>query len=227
MKKFGFFIVMLMVLGIYNLIAQDLIVIKNGDIIEARVIEISLTEIRYRRIDFLDGPVFIIPTADVLSIRFGNGTHQVFNQVPGSGQHRTQVVRTTDTAIDPDKFIFGISANAGGILGIIMDTGGLTGLIIELGKGNFNSETNLGIGWDGFSSLITFNYFVHNRIGGFYIGGGLGHFVETLQLGLNIGHKFVTPSGIYFRTGSFIGYGFGWWNWLVFNPDISVGWTMR
>ena len=60
--------------------AQDMIIMRDGNVIEARVTEISSTEIRYRRFDFLDGPIFVVPVANVLSIRFEGGTVQTFNQ---------------------------------------------------------------------------------------------------------------------------------------------------
>jgi hypothetical protein len=237
-----FALIVFLFVGVFVATAQDLIVMRNGEIIDTRVTEISPTEIRYRRIDFLDGPVFVIPVADVLSIRFENGTTQVFNQAPIAGQSRaqTQTVRTTDNAIDPDRFIFGISAVGGGMIG--SEFGGGGGLRFEFGKGNFNAELNLGGGYPAiFSGLATFNYFWHGRIGGFFLGGGLGYSLmdyyccwdcgrktgSFFQFGLNTGYKFVTRSGVFFRTGAFIGGAVGNDFLFIFNPDISFGWTMR
>ena len=65
--------------GLYcTIAAQDLIVLKNGSILEARVLEISQTEIRYKRFDHLDGPTIVIPIDDVLSIRYENGRQESF-----------------------------------------------------------------------------------------------------------------------------------------------------
>jgi hypothetical protein len=143
------------------------------------------------------------------------------------------------TAIDPHKFIFGISANAGGAIGYALGKSG-AGVTIELGKGNFNSEINLMIPTGGFGLLLTFNSFIPSRIGGFYVGGGIGlsfyrrFFTEySVAAGLNIGYKFVMKSGLYFRTGGFVGFDFGsilGWNneFPVFiKPDLAVGWTMK
>ena len=48
---------------------------------------------------------------------------------------------------------------------------------------------------------------------------------SIFTLGVNIGYKFVTRSSIYFRTGSFVGTGFGWGVYV--KPDVAIGWTMR
>ncbi|MDR1859043.1 MAG: hypothetical protein LBQ69_06190, partial [Treponema sp.] len=117
--------------------------------------------------------------------------------------------------------------------------------------GHFNSEINLVFPFGGFGFLATFNGFWPSRIGGFYLGGGIGYaFYEayfdggryylsewytahSLAVGLNIGYKFVTRSGLYFRTGIFVGYDFGsLWNLgettpVYLKPDLAIGWTMR
>jgi hypothetical protein len=65
--------------GVFSLNAQDLIVLKDGNIIEAKVIEISPSEIRYKRFDHLDGPTVVVPAANVLSIRYENGRLDTIN----------------------------------------------------------------------------------------------------------------------------------------------------
>jgi len=69
--------------GVFAASAQDLIILRNGNIIEAKVTEISPTEIRYKRANHLDGPTVIVPVRDVLSIRYENGMTEVMN--PGAG----------------------------------------------------------------------------------------------------------------------------------------------
>jgi hypothetical protein len=220
--------------GICSVAAQDLIILKDGNIIESKVMEISPTEIRYKRFDHLDGPTIVIPAANVLSIRYENGTYEIIN-----------AGNTANTATDPNKLRFGINANAGGALGYIW--GGPTGfgINIELGKGRFNSEINLMFPTGGFGALVTFNGFWPSQIGGFYLGGGIGfsfyqayakdknefYTAFSLQTGLNIGYKFVTKSGLYFRTGAFAGVDFFNLNDagipIYFKPDLAIGWTMR
>ena len=224
-------------------VSQDLIIMKNGNLIEAKILEISPSEIRYKRINHLDGPTIVILAADVLSVRYENGRQEIINAVPAAGQ-TTQAANSQNTAIDPNKFIFGVNANAGGLINIL--GGGVgTGINFELGKGKFNSEINIMFPYGGIGILVTFNGFFPSRIGGFYIGGGIGfslyeyyysgryetEIAFSLPLGLNIGYKFVTKSGLFFRTGAFTGLDFialGRGDFpIYFKPDLAVGWTMR
>ena len=48
--------VLLLVVGLCSVAAQDLIIMKNGNILETKVMEISQTEIKYKRFDLLEGP---------------------------------------------------------------------------------------------------------------------------------------------------------------------------
>jgi len=237
-----------------------LIVLRDGVMIEAKVTEISPTEIRYKRFDNLDGPTIVIPAANVLSIRYENGTSEIFNpaieteQASVTEQKKDQTKMPANTAMARDKFIFGINANAGGAIGYLfsltgVSTGAGPSVTLEFGRGNFNSEINLMLPYLGFGFLATFNGFWPSRIGGAYLGGGVGYsgygnyyyvdhnkrgyFGNSLTIGLNVGYKFVTKSGFYVRTGLFAGFDFGLlWNrnftLPVYNkPDLAIGWTMR
>ena len=64
---------------IFSIGAQDLITLRDGNMIEARVTEISRTEIRYWRYDNLGGPIYVISVEEVLSIRYENGIMEVIN----------------------------------------------------------------------------------------------------------------------------------------------------
>ena len=108
MKRFCIFILFFLS-GIFSAVAQDLIILRNGSIIEARITEISPTEIRYKRFDHLDGPTIVILAADVLSIRYENGRVETINAVTLTEQRNIQAVRSQETAIDTDRFIFGIN----------------------------------------------------------------------------------------------------------------------
>lgn len=242
MKRFCTFTVVLLLMEICSVAAQDLIIRRDGKIIEARVMEISPTEIRYKRFDHLDGPTIVIPAANVLSIRYENGTSEIITAAPASvpAQSNTQPVRSSNTAIDQDKFIFGINANAGGAFNYIWKGPSGASVNFEFGKGNFDSEINLIFPHRGFGVLATFNGFWHSRIGGFYLGGGFGcasgnYESDSIVIGLNIGYKFVTRLGLYFRTGVFTGFDFAYLYAISedevspfhIKPDLAIGWTMR
>lgn len=85
MKQLYFFVaIFFLVGGLFSVNAQDLIVLRDGNMIEAKVVEISSAEIRYRRFDHLDGPIIVISSANVLSIRYENGTSEIVNPTPVS-----------------------------------------------------------------------------------------------------------------------------------------------
>lgn len=64
----------------------DVISLKNGEEINAKVLEISQTEIKYKRCDNLDGPTFIIPKSNATKIKFSNGTTEVINSVTAKAE---------------------------------------------------------------------------------------------------------------------------------------------
>ena len=245
MKRFIFFaIVFLFMVGIFSVNAQDLIILKDGNIIEAKITEISQIEIKYKRFNHLDGPIIVIPKINILSIRYENGSSEIINAIANTNSINLHSKRHSNKAMNQDKFIFGINANAGGALGYIWEGATGTGINFEFGKGNFNSEINLIFPTFGFGFLATFNGFWPSQIGGFYLGGGAGflyfgiyiseknvYMFSSVPLGINIGYKFVTKSGIYFRTGTFAAFDFGfiWEDVLPFfiKPDLAIGWTMR
>ena len=59
--------------------AQDYIIKMNRDDIKAKVLEITTTEIKYKRYDNPDGATYVIPKSEVMMIRHNDGTKDIFN----------------------------------------------------------------------------------------------------------------------------------------------------
>lgn len=59
--------------------AQDTIIKRTGEVITAKVIEVNIGEISYKRADLLDGPLFVINKDDIQKIKYLNGTIDVFS----------------------------------------------------------------------------------------------------------------------------------------------------
>jgi len=74
-------ILAIFVAGFFSTNAQDVITLKSGEEIEAKVTEISATEIKYKRFDNLDGPTIVIEKVQVFAINYENGTREVINTV--------------------------------------------------------------------------------------------------------------------------------------------------
>ena len=60
--------------------AQDKIYKKDGQIIEAKVYQVSLDGIVFRMFDNLTGPEYTIPKGDVMKIVYSNGSSDVFKE---------------------------------------------------------------------------------------------------------------------------------------------------
>ena len=58
--------------------AQDTIYKRSGELISAKISEISSVEIKYKRFTMLDGPLFIIARDEVKKIKFSNGAVDSF-----------------------------------------------------------------------------------------------------------------------------------------------------
>ena len=97
-KNVFFVAVFLFVGGISFINAQDLIVLRDGNIIEASNVEISPTEIRFNLFDQPDGSVIVIQADYVLSIRYKNGRITIINAMPWQPNEGINVVFEQETA---------------------------------------------------------------------------------------------------------------------------------
>lgn len=55
----------------------DQIIFKSGDILAAKVLEITEDKIKYKRCDNIDGPLFVVSKSSVHSIKYVNGTSEI------------------------------------------------------------------------------------------------------------------------------------------------------
>ena len=58
--------------------SQDVITTRSGESIQARVLEVGQTEIKYKKFDNPEGPVYWILKSVVLMVKYENGTVDVF-----------------------------------------------------------------------------------------------------------------------------------------------------
>lgn len=55
----------------------DLVILKNGDEVKAKVLEITPIEIKYKKCLSPDGPLYVVKKNDVFMIKYANGTKEV------------------------------------------------------------------------------------------------------------------------------------------------------
>ena len=82
MKNRLFIIAMLMICIAQFGKAQDVINYQNGGQMQAKILEISETEIKFKKFSNLEGPVYTIGKNTVTSIMFENGETEVFGNQP-------------------------------------------------------------------------------------------------------------------------------------------------
>jgi len=205
MKRLYIFIVFFLFMGVAIFVsAQDLIVLRDGNIIEARVLERTPSEIKYKRFDHLYGPTIVLPRNDVLSIRYENGRVEYFNTAQSSQSRQSQTSSDDNTRFNS----LGITA---GYLGISSFGFSLNGTVSP-GPYTF-FDFNLGLGFSNFSfnGNINFAGFVPFNNGGWFGGLGIGG-------GL---YEYGTDIGGYFAFNAITGFVFV--NWL----NLSIALQMK
>ena len=113
--------------------ACDQIVLRSGDVIEAKVKEVGVNEIRYKKCDRPDGPDYTISKRDVLSIKYPNGEVERFNSATtnpsygtSSGNNRSSYQNPASQPSEgPRTDPFAIVAIAAGGLAIFTGLGSL------------------------------------------------------------------------------------------------------
>lgn len=78
MKRLTLFVLLLF--AALPLFAQDMIVRRDGTIVTSKVMEISSSEIKYKKFTNPDGPLYTLKVSEVLSINFENGEVERFDQ---------------------------------------------------------------------------------------------------------------------------------------------------
>lgn len=80
--------------------AQDVIVLNNktADEIEAKIVEVSNDEVKYKKWAYQDGPTFSVPTGEIFVIKYQNGEKQTFSysQTSDTGSAGSAFLRSAD-----------------------------------------------------------------------------------------------------------------------------------
>ncbi len=82
----------------------DQIVLRNGDVIEAKVKEVGVSEVKYKKCDRPDGPDYTISKRDILSIKYSNGEVERFSATtaPSSAPSSSNARTTYNASSRPD-----------------------------------------------------------------------------------------------------------------------------
>jgi hypothetical protein len=77
MKRFLFFAVCLFVT---NLVwSQDVLTLQSGEEVKVKVVEVTSNELKYKKFENLNGPVYNMSLKNVFMIAYENGSKDIFN----------------------------------------------------------------------------------------------------------------------------------------------------
>lgn len=68
--------------------AQDIPVRKSGEVENVKVLEVSPTEVKYKKSNNEDGPVFIEKRSNLFSVKYKNGEVQIFNEMDDASSRK-------------------------------------------------------------------------------------------------------------------------------------------
>ncbi len=75
------FLFILFICSSNSIQAQDTLLIRSSENIIVKVIEVGTTEVKYKKQDNLNGPMFSILKSDLLMIKYENGTTDDFSSI--------------------------------------------------------------------------------------------------------------------------------------------------
>lgn len=81
----------------------DILVYNDGSEIQARVKEISSSEIKYKRCDAPDGPIYISKTSELFMIKYANGTREVIKHEAPVRQPSSYTQKPGNYPLPPGK----------------------------------------------------------------------------------------------------------------------------
>ncbi|MES2566559.1 MAG: hypothetical protein V4565_06820 [Bacteroidota bacterium] len=70
--------------------AQDIIYTTGGNKLQAKVLEINTTNLKYKDYNNLEGPTYVITKTDVVLIKYANGMTEVINSNPETIEPKTE-----------------------------------------------------------------------------------------------------------------------------------------
>lgn len=136
------------------IMAQDVIITKDSERIDAKIEEVSNEQIKYRKKDNLSGPLFVMSTSEIQSVLYQNGEVQIFEPVKKKRQ-----VQKSNEPINIKRW-FGISAGWA-FRDRVVNFGDInTPVISDSGKGGYHFKSqSLGNTMQiGFTFTPTFRY---------------------------------------------------------------------
>jgi hypothetical protein len=232
-------LLLILLLNIAKIYAQDIIILKNGDEIKSIVMEVLSDQIKYKKFENQQGPSYGIEKSKIFMIRYANGSKDVFNQVPNSPKTNRPVAKTiyaenrqeSKPNYSPAPIRRSSVGNYGGSSVRSMIYGGIalpTGYFSDSQSIGFflGDETDIPLGVAGLNISLngTFNYFTGKDSYYYY---GTSYITTRVMPGL----KFIAPVSesveLYGLGQVGIGIGIGEGTSTQFNYSFGAGATFN
>ena len=81
--------------------AQDVITLKDGTDVKTKILEVTSSEIKYKKYSNPDGPIFTVRKSDVLIVRYENGEKDVFAETQ---RKNNSTLNTTEPITEGMKY---------------------------------------------------------------------------------------------------------------------------
>jgi hypothetical protein len=184
---------LLIIFQAFNIFSQDMIVKKDGEEIQSKIIEIGIENVKFKKHDNLEGPDYILPKHAIVFVKFENGTKEIFN-VAKSGADNSEVFRKGS------HMGFHISPAMGKMLNSGLDMAFAYNLGLDLNV-YFNDFVGIKTGFD-FQNIPlnaedNMSYYSNGGLVTVRTAGGVKSFGVPLKLVLTTGSKV----GLYFEIG--------------------------
>ena len=92
----------------------DNIIFKNGEELDAKVVEITTEVVKYKRCDNLEGPLISVSKNEIFMIRYKNGTKEIFNSSVNYSDYGSS--ETISKKTEPAALISMLTGIVGGLL---------------------------------------------------------------------------------------------------------------
>lgn len=91
--------------------ACDVILLKNGSKVEGKITEVNSYEIKFRKCNYPDGPLIIIPRSRISAIHYADGTKEVFKTGRSNTGNKVEKGNGNTGKIDRSGSNTGINGN--------------------------------------------------------------------------------------------------------------------
>ena len=102
-----FYLLVVLVISSVFANAQDKIYLKSGDNIEAKILEVNVDNVKYKKSSNLEGPTFTIEKSDIHMVVYQNGENQIFKETVADKKKKSKSSKFGKNRFSTDILSFG------------------------------------------------------------------------------------------------------------------------